>query len=495
MADINEMRSKWQSNSRSAKRARNNLGIIFGGDAGENKKYRNPKLEELDRYYEGTQYDHLMGWEEALKASCEDDTYVGIRDRKPRINYKFAKILCARVAAKLVGEGQFPTIKVEDDPDTEEFFKAILKLGKLKSVLAEPVRRSLAAGAVFIRFSFMGGSLRVEHYCSKYCYPEFLENGEIGFLKIQYVYEDLQDKDASGKPKQKWYRLDLGQMSDILYDNPEYKKDSEPTFTVVNSVEHNLGFVQGEWIRTSIDRHNPDGYSLIEDALDFIDELNYSLSQSSQAISYNQDPQLIIKGMDIDELDKLVRSSQKAWNLGREGEANFLETSLTGVERASESRDKMKVLLQDVTRIVMMEPEKMVAQAQSGKALEVLHGPFVELINELRPIYEEAIMKLLLKIGLTVLILNSQGVDVGMEIPEGWQPASLDLSATWPPVFPMTMQDLRDKLNVGLQASNANIISRETILKWVAADFGIENLEEELAKVASQPIINPYGAF
>lgn len=478
--------------SRTAKRVENNLGIVYSGDLNKGtSKYRRQKLEVLDSYYENRQYDHLMNWEAA--AALKDDSYVAVRKRKPRIIYSFPKVLCQRVASKIVGLNTFPTFLVEEDPDTQLFIQLVIKLAKLQHRLLEPVRRVLSSGSGLVRYKFTDGVINLESFLGKYCYPEFNAAGELSFVKIQYVYEDEAEKDSKGCPVQKWYRLDLGETVDILYDNPVYSAAAEPQFQEVSKVEHKLGFVQAVWMRTCEDKHSPDGYSLIEDVLDFIDELNYSLSQSSVAVSYNQDPQLTVKGMDSDELEELIRSSSKAWNLGRDGEGKFLESNLGGVEMAINLRDKVKLGIQDIARVIMLDPEKMVAHAQSGRAMEILHGPFVELVNELRPVFEDSIMRLVLKIALTILILKRSGIDVGMEMPEGWQPQSLNLTAQWPPIFPMTMADLKEKLAVAVSASSSNLLSRETMTRWLAKDFSVEDVEAEIQKVAAQPVLNPWG--
>jgi len=31
--------------------------------------------------------------------------------------------------------------------------------------------------------------------------------------------------------------------------------------------------------------------------------------------------------------------------------------------------------------------------------------------------------------------------------------------------------------------------------KWLAKDFGVEDIEEEVRKVNDQPVINPFGGF
>lgn len=481
--------------SRTAKKVANNLGVISGEKVGRVKKYRSEQLEKLDAYYENRQYAALMPWDEAAKQSIDHNSYVPIRQRQPRIKIAFAKMFCQRIASKLVGLSNFPELKIEDDPDTTQFIQLILKISKFKSEMIEPIRRNLGAGSSFLRFWFVEGSVKMESYLSKYCYPVFDPMGNLSSITIKYTFEDHEDLDAKGKPKTKWFKLDLGTEIDIEYDNPEFSATTEPEFQPVKTVPHGLGYVQGQWFRTSRNKHVPDGYSLIEDLFDFIDELNYSFSQSSNAVSYNQDPQLVLKGMDVDDIDNVIRSSTKAWSLGRDGEAQFLETNLNGVKAAEELRDKVRVNVQDIARIVLLDPEKIVGSAQSGKAMEVLHGPMVELIDELRPMVEEDMISLLVKISMTYLILMNAGVDTGLEIPPGWRPSSFNISAIWPPVFPMTTEDLQKKVAVAVAASSGNLISRETMTRWLAKDFDVEDIEAEIAKIAAQPILNPFGSF
>lgn len=483
---------RWAGLSRSAKRVANTLGIVAGRPVV--RTCRSDKIEKLDKYYDGTQYDHLIAWDTAMQASADGD-YISVRSRKPRIHYKLAAAMCEKVASLLIGGGRFPQVRIEDDPDTEEFLKLVMKRVAFKSMLIEPLRRQMAAGSVFVRFYFVEGSAKLEHYLSNYCYPTFQPNGELENVRIQYVWEDEVDRDSQGNPTKKWYRLDLGMMSETLYDTPDYQEAVEPSFVPVSTVAHNLGYVQGEWFRTAQDKHSPDGYGLFEDVLDFLDELNYSLSQSSQANSYNQDPQTLIKGMDSDEIENLVRSASKAWNLGRDGEASTLDIDMEGVKVAIELRDKMRMHVQDVARVVLMDPEKMATHAESGKALEILHGPLVDLVHELRPMTETHLVNLLLKIAVTMLQLMQAGVDVGIEVPKGWAPASLDVFLKWPAVFPLTIEDLQKKVAVAAAASAGNFISRETACRYVAEDFGVEDIEEEMAKIAAQPVLNPFGSF
>ncbi len=493
MKPMNTLRWLSQKMSRTDRRVANNIGKIkIPMPQGASKMFRDFCLEEYDAYFESRQYDHLTPWENSTGAT---GGYVPISERSPKLKYPFGKLLCTRLTSRLVGDDVFPSFTVEDDPDTTEYLRYIMKASWLKSRIQMPIIRNLAAGSVFVRFYISEGQFVVEHYLSKYCYPTLSAAGVLKAMTIKYVYCDEEDKDEKGNPKKKWFKMDLGEYADVLYDNPEFKADEDPVFFPISQVDHNMGFVQGEWFRTAELQKTPDGYSLLHDIRDFIDDFSYSLSQSSMAVSYNQDPQLWFKNMDQEELDNLIRSSTKSWNLGRDGETGFLESGMNGVTTAMELRDKMRTSIVDVTRIVLMDPEKMAASAQSGKALEILHGPMVELVKELRPMVEKGLQSLILKMAMANLLLAQRGEPVPVQIPQGYSPLSLNITVTWPPVFPMTMADLKEKVSVVQAATSSNLISRETGTRYIAKDFGVEDIEVELQKVNTQPVLNPFGGF
>jgi len=475
--------------SRLQEQAQNNLGIIMTDEMNRNQQFRTPELEILDAYYESRQYDDLQDWNEATISPGE---YVPTRKRKPRIIYNLPKVLVDKVASKLFGAQVFPTFLVEDDPDDTEFFRSVQQVSNFRRSLMQPGKHLLISGSVFVRFYLVEGFPVIEHFNAKYCYPVFDETDELDSIEIRYVYEDPSDKDAAGRCKKKWYRMVLSKNTDILYDNPEFQSGmAMPKFTVVEENKHGLGFVQGEWFRTEKHKFSPDGYSVFGEILDFCDELNYSLSQTSQAVGYSQEPQLTVNNIDEDELDSLIKSSQKAWNLGHEGKAQFLESNLAGAKVAEEQRDHMRTRALDVARVIIHDPEKMAGHAQSGKALEILHGPLVELVDELRTMIEPCLRNLLVKLGMALIETSSDVIDV----PKGYQPESVDITLQWPAIFPLTLEDIAQKVAAAVQATTANILSRESATRWIASEFGIENVEEELKKIESQPILNPFGSF
>ena len=475
---------------RRSRRSENRLGTILT-DLTPNEFVRDPRLDILDMYYEGNQYTHLMPWLDALK----EETYVPIRERAPLVNLRFGKVLCSRVSAKLFGNSVWPEFNNEDDPNFEEYIKLINKSASLPRIMVEAGKFLCAHGSVFVRFKANMGKFHLEVYRSKWCFPEFTDTRELKKLRIQYVFVDQEDKDEKGNPKHKWFRLDLNQFEDILYNTPELKDGEEPKFDVVETASHNLGFVQGEWFKTGDDPFSPDGPSIIEDIMDFIDSMNYNISQSDQAIGYNQDPQVTFSGMDGQEIDNMIRSSEKSWNLGRQGKAELLETSMSGAQVAGEFRTDIRLHIQDISRVILLDPEKLAAHAQSGRAMEILHGPFLELIDELRTMVEGRLKNLILKMALTNLVLVKQGEPSPVTVPPGYRPDSLALTVLWHPVFRQTMDDLLKKVQVANAASSGNLISRRTGTEFLAQDFGIEDIDAEIDEIDDQPVLNPFGAF
>lgn len=474
----------------------NNLGIIDKTVKGRpSNVYRSHHLEKLDQFYENRQYDHLADWDQACQ---ESEDFIAIRKRKPRIIFPFASNFSGRLTSKLIGESVFPRFPVEGSPDDQEFIAAVILESNLRSHLLEPFRRTVATGSCFIRFWISGGRYHFKWYKTKFCYPVW-QDGDLESVKIRYVYADENQVDLNGDPKLKWYQLELNKTAEITFDNPDYEEDVEPTFNEVSRIEHGLGFVQGQWFRT--DETSEDGYGFISDITTFIDEFNYNLSQSSQALSYNQEPQLAFSKMTEDETANIIRSSTRSWNLGREGDAKFIESDLGGVESAGNFRDKIKTNLSDITRIVVLDPEKIVGSAQSAKAMEVLHGPLKDLVDELRLVVGPQIRELVLRLAIATLKSASNGVEPPLDV-EGYTPGEglLRLKTKWPELFQQTLDDLQKKVAIASGAKNGGLIAPRTATKYVAEDFGVEDIDAEIAEIeahqAAQAAMNPFsGGF
>ena len=333
--------------SRAKRRADQRLGTVYeSGKLG--LEYRSAKLKKYEDYYFNRQHDDKEDWFAAEGAP----EYIPIHNRKPRIIFPLCEIITSRIAAKLYGENIFPKLIVEENPDASTALQNIVEGLDLRSFAIEYAKLGMALGSVFVRVKLHEGYIGLEPYSSNVCHPVFDASGDLEELKVQYVYEDASKLDPQTKePMKFWYCFKLTKDSDILYDNPEYTTGAKPKFKVVDKVDHGLGAVQGEWLKLTTDTLKIDGISLIKDILGLADSLSYNLSMSDRASIYGIDPQLVIRGMDAEELDNLIKSKDKSWSLGREGEANFLELSNTGVVAATEFEMHLQRKAQEITTV------------------------------------------------------------------------------------------------------------------------------------------------
>ena len=482
--------------SRSQKRANQRLGVIHGSHGDRySPSYRSPMLLDVDKYLDGRQYDGKIDWDEG--ASGND--FTSIFKRKPKIIFPFAKVFRNRVGGKLLGPSSFPKIAIEEDKETEYFLNAIFMPKTNFKVKLLGVAKSLVLrNSAFIRFYYKEGAMLLEEFNSNYCYPKFDDKKELEEIVIKYVYDTGEKENKSDEETiKRWYKLKLTKDSDIMFDNPKWKKDEhEPEFKVKEKVDHELGFVQGQWFRMGDGGIDGDETPIISDIKSFIDCLNYNMSLAAQAINYGLEPQLVLSGMVETEVDELIKSSSKGWVLGQQGQAQFVEVSGSGVASAMEFRTDSMKYFQWISRMVLLDPEKMVGSAQSGRAMEVLHAPMVEFIQEIRPYAEEGIKLLLEKMMATTILLNRSLVPLDIFIPNGWEPKSLDMSFIWPPIFELTTQDKSQIVSLATQISSGNIASRDTMLRWIQAqgvDIGIEDYELEEQKVNNQKEFNSFA--
>ncbi len=464
----------------------NNLGTIRPKDSqARGRRWRSDTLKKYDDYFNSKQYEGKIDWHQAVGST----PFVGIKDRKPFITYPLPKIVVNRLKTKLAGEKNFPTLTIPEDPDTAQLIKLIHKISDFQAAILKLCEYLLTFGSAFARFHFVQGRLRLDCYNPNNCYPIFDKNEELEEIEIRFVYDEI----VEGKKKQFWYRLFLGKNEDIIFDNPEYKAGTIPEFKVVERNEHGLNFVQGEWAKTTKNPLAPDGECVFKDVLDFTDCLSYLMTMSHDGAIYNIDPQLVLKGLSTDEFDDIVKTKEKAWTLGRDGEANFVETTGSGIATALEIEKSTMQRVQDITRVIMHDPEKFSAHAQSGKAMEILNGPMTELIAEIRTYLQKFITTVTIKMLSIFVMYSRQGFATEIEISPKYRPISLEIEVNWPPIFAMTTQDLQQMVTLYTSLTSANIMSRQTALEKMAQYFDIEDIEAEQQKINTQPQFNTWG--
>ena len=467
----------------------NELGTVRASEGyTEFPTHRCDILKDLDNYFYSKQFDTLRDWDEA--ADC--GYHVAVKDRKPKIIIPLPKMVVERVNTKITSRSNFPRVSIEDDPDTNFLVEEIHNNTKFRQFTKDAVEKLLSLGAAFVRLKIINGIMSLECYNPNYCWPKFDDNGELEEIEIRYVYQMKNDK---GEMKEYWYRFRMNKEEDVLYDKVEYRPGAKPIFRVKGRVKHDLGFVQGEWVKTTLNPKKFEGPSIFKELKEITNELSYINTLQSGAVKYGAEPQVVFTGVQDDELENLVKRKEKAWATGYEGDVKYLESSGSGSEAAKSFDEQIDKKIQSISRVIMHDPEKFSAHAQSGIAMEMLNAPMVELIEEIRPFVESFIDRITKKMVASAILLSRQGLIMEYNIPPGFVPQSLDIDFEWPPVFPMTIQDKTATAQYWINLSTNNIVSRQFVLEKMAGELGLtqDEIEMEVERVNTQQQFNTFG--
>jgi len=417
--------------------------------------------------------------------------FVPVRERKPKLIYPLPKIITDRLNNKITSRTTFPKFLLEEDEETQFFIEELHKATDFRVIMKDAIKNLMTFGSAFVRVKIVNGVMGLACYNPNQCWPKFDDNGELESIEIRHIFEK---KNKKNEIKKYWYRFTMDKQRDVLYDSPEYAPGEKPTFRKVAEVAHGLGFVQGEWVKFTKNEKLFEGPSVFREIMDFGDDLSYTYTLIGGAVQYGAEPQVLLKGMEDDEIDTLVKRKEKAWALGREGDAQYLESSGAGASAAESFEQTVGRLIQDISRVIMHDPEKFSAHAQSGKAMEILNGPMVELVEEYRPYCEKFFTRLTIKMLVSVVILTKRGMVTDFNIPGGYKPKTFDIQTEWPPVFPLSVQDKQEIVNFWTSLTTNNIVSRQTALeKMVSAKVIDEiDIQQEVNLVNTQ---KEFGGF
>lgn len=282
---------------------------------------RYKKLDRLERYAKGTQY-------EGRPSFWNND--VPLQERAPYLRAPIAERAIRGHADLCLGEGRFPRITThvsEDDSSfdpngglskeqsqiVDRFIAAIVEQAALTSVAVDAMTNGLECGStVAIARVTDEQELAVDIEFAKHCTPTYVK-GKLVKLDIRYPYIVEIEKKLPGE-KVVWncecrlYRRTIDETNDTTFiagkasetggDPDSWTPDPEQTFA------HGLGFVPVVWWRRGKKRTTAaeiDGVAPHATLLDEIDGLNFSLSQRHRAARYAGDPQICEYGVESED--------------------------------------------------------------------------------------------------------------------------------------------------------------------------------------------------
>jgi hypothetical protein len=496
--------------------AQRDLASFYARNAtlGSSERYRRATIAEA--YKLGLQYEHLGDWyNRDLK----------VRQRKPKLivpmfagvvgrldsfvwsGHRFPRAVvgATRKPGQKIGRREIgPRLEAEQAQALTSFVAELIDKGGLARAIREATRNAITTTSAAIILGTRGGYLRTHIECGKHCTPTYDldQPRRVAALEIVYQVEKEVPGFAGTVRKQWfWYRRHIDAQRDVTYVEVPVRPGSPPDWVEdpAKTVEHKLGFCPVVWCRTLPSASDAiDGRPVIDPQLyPLFDALNYIVSLTDGSVQYGVDPQLVRTGLSEDERKALIKSVGKIWDFDSGQEAKFLELTGTGAMRGAEHSMNLRKSILEAVRVVVADPSQLTGDI-SGRVLEIIHQPMVELASDLRvDLGDEAfcdLIALALRLMATVI---ERGEDVW--IPGAYEAADIlvaaqlagpwldpPISLAWGPFFAPSLAEQQQRVSTAIDAEREGLITASTATRAIAEIFHLEDPEAERAAIEKE---------
>jgi hypothetical protein len=399
--------------------------------------------EKIPRWMLGTRFEKLYLLDRWLDCSFYDEmplsfnqeksggSYNPLHTRRPSVQLNFPNFIADLTACKLFAGRHVPRLKHEN----EDFLlkvQALVEELRLPVKMMEAIKRG-SVGSVLILFKMLksGENVRgvVNVKQSQYCTPTFNEFEDLIGVMEHYLCTGASlltnqpepiTRDRDGDPvkadRRYWYVKIIDTNGECVYYplkehdwNPvnagKYRDASTalvPYPMTNNPFMHNLGFVQGVWIKNLTGGNHPEGKSTWEPALNNFIELDYLKSQNGRGLKYSSAPQLVIKGdfraeVEGDELKNPPRDAGYLLRLAADTkdqmgtdssghDAFLLETNGNASKASDDYVNSLKHVSFEGLRTARKDLES-IKGTMTGKVIELIDEDFLDLLQEMRLTY------------------------------------------------------------------------------------------------------------
>jgi len=328
--------------------------------------------------------------------------YVPLRERRPSTPYRLATSIVFSFTNMLFGKHRFPQIRVEGDPETQDFAQALVKATKLPALMIRARNLGGSHGSVGLSWCFVDGRPKiVVHNPKNICVHEWVDRDEwipshVSEITL-YSKEEFDHRKRVMVRNWYWSRRDWMQDADLVFHDVLYVNNEEPNWEVdlERSVVHRDGVCHFVWVQ-NIPSDEMDGepdYDRLYEQLDMTDIL---FSVISRGTTVNLDPTLILR-MDLDYVQRMGvrKGSDNALTVGPQGDASYLEMSGSGVSIGLDVfRENRKTVL-ETAQCIIPDPATIAAQGISRVALELIYAPMTGKCDVMREQYGRALERLI----------------------------------------------------------------------------------------------------
>lgn len=453
--------------------------------------------------------------------------YIPMSHRKPSAPLRLAKLIVDRFTSMIFSEDKFPHIRVDGDPDTEDFAQALSTAGKLplKMLLARNIGGS--TGSVGLSWCFQNGSPKYGVHNPKNIYIHSWDDRME--LIPRHVSEVYLYYEVRWDPKKKcfaniyyWFRRDWTPDWDIVF-KPVLFNPGQPTFwepDPTRSFNHQDGICHFTWIQ-NLPSEEIDGVPDYDGLYDKFDEIDIIASVMTRGIKFNLDPTLVLK-VDPDYVKRsgIMKGSEHSLTVGKDGDASYLALPGDSVDAGMKVLDRLVKATLDESQCVLADPDKLAAQGTSSVALKMIYGPMTAKSSIHREQYGTGIERLLepqiviarKRSSVLIPVLDAAGnqavdeqsgqplqakeelylpprIETNIDPETGKETIKKiprdpgeggDVNLQWPAFFPPTVQDQNLTVTtLQLATGGKAFLSKKTAVDIVAQTFGIDPAEEQ----------------
>ncbi|MBW4024955.1 MAG: phage portal protein [Proteobacteria bacterium] len=442
-------------------------------------------LDVLRRVLNGTLYDVLpYQFHEERGAGGE---YIPIRQRRPCIRYALCRTVVEDSIALLFSEGHFPAI-VCAEPETRSFLADLVRDAGLNAVMIDAALRG-SVGSVALLLRILKGRVYISVMDSLFLAPVWRADAPDRLATVTEQYKvrgaqlAAQGFEIAEPDIDYWFmrRWDAETETWFLPWPVGTTPIGGPEPDAARSVRHGLGFVPVVWIRNLPGGDGVDGACTFRAAVETSVEIDYQLSQAGRGLTYSSDPTLLIKEPATTDRE-IIKGAGNALVVSKDGDARLLEIGGTA---ANAVIDYVRVLRELALESVHgnRSSADRIAAAQSGRALELMNQGLIWLADNLRISYGDngllALVRMIMaaaeRYPLTVLGRPAPKMEPGTR-----------LSLDWPRWYPQSAADQLAEAQTLSTLMQAGQISRETAIRSIADDYGIEDITAEIARIKKE---------
>lgn len=447
-------------------------------------------IDVLTRVLRGKLYEHLeYPFHQEKKDGIGE--YIPLRDRRPSVRYGLCRIVVDDSVSLLFSEGHFPTIECKDET-TREALADLVKETKLNQVMIDAATTgSVGSVAVFMRV--LSNRVFFEVQNTQYLTPIWKKDAPDTLEKVVEQYKVkgsvLKDQGYTIADDELaadfWFMREWDANAETWYmpwkvgtaagdgdaDDKAPQPDTDKTTT------HGLGFVPVVWIKNLPGGDSIDGECTFPpEAIETAIEIDYTLSQNGRGLRYSLDPTLMVKEPAVDNDGKMIKGGGNALLVGSDGDAKLLEINGTASDAVLNYVRCLRELALETAHGNRANADKLSA-AQSGRAMELMNQSLIWLADKLRISYGEGalldLLNMVVKASAKFKLQKKDGTEIG-ELN-----ATEKLSLTWPAWYAPTIQDMLDRATTLRMLCDSGLLSRETAIKILAAEYDIEDAKAE----------------